>query len=55
MDRRSDIVRFSLSESLMREDDEVGQLRMFEHERNNKSSKFPSDNLIIVQSNHAEF
>ena len=42
----SDIVRFSLSETPTRGDDEVGQSRMFEHERNKKSSMYPFDNLI---------
>jgi len=28
---------------------------MFEHERNKKSSKYPLENMDLVQSYHAEF
>jgi hypothetical protein len=40
-DGGSDIVRFSLSETLTKGDDEVGQSRMFEHERNKYRGTYP--------------
>ena len=54
-DGGSDIVRFSLSETLTKGDDEVGQSRMFEHERNKYRCTYPIGNLLIIQINHAEF
>jgi len=54
-DGGSDIVRFSLSEMLTREDDGVGRSRMFEHERDKKKGTKLPDNVLNGQIIHAEF